>query len=132
MSQVLLHPFFRGSGRTEAPPLEKGDKSHLFLSHFQGNAGPRCMTLKYAVQEAAPGAVIWLDQDQRDKTEEGMRDGVLHAQYFVLFLTEGIFSRWFCKMEIRTVSCLLNGLWSAVLPQLGRRMPRALALVPLL
>lgn len=33
----------------------------------------------------------------------GMRDGVLHAQHFVLFLTEGVFSRWFCKMEIRTV-----------------------------
>ena len=29
------------------------------------------MTIKYAIQDAAPGTLVWLDQDQRDKTAEG-------------------------------------------------------------
>lgn len=33
--------------------------------------GPRCMTLKYAVESSAPGARVWLDQDARDKSEAG-------------------------------------------------------------
>lgn len=35
--------------------------------------GPRVMTIKYAVQDAVPGALLWLDQDQRDKTQRGAR-----------------------------------------------------------
>lgn len=35
-----------------------------------------------------------------------MQDGVLHSQYFVLYLTEGVFARYFCKVEIRMVSAL--------------------------
>lgn len=35
MAQVLLHPFFRDCGTTEAPPLKEDEKSHLFLSHFR-------------------------------------------------------------------------------------------------
>lgn len=116
------------------------------------------MTIKYAVQASVPGALVWLDQDQRNKTpqgalhfrsvrlhsskvrevvahaarccvcqigesdlcsslmiktrgvlsllhlaQSGMRDGVRQSQYFVLYLTEGIFSRYFCRLEIETV-----------------------------
>ena len=35
--------------------------------------GPRCMALKFAVEAEAPGARVWLDQDQRDKSEQGAR-----------------------------------------------------------
>ena len=59
------------------------------------------MTLKYAVEAEAGSAKIWLDQDQRDKSEAGMMEGVDTAAYFVLFLSQCIFSRWFCKKEIR-------------------------------
>lgn len=36
--------------------------------------GPRVMTVKYAIQEAVPGALVWLDQDARNKTVDGAHD----------------------------------------------------------
>lgn len=62
------------------------------------------MTIKYAIQEAVPGALVWLDQDERDKTVAGMEEGVARSQFFVLYLTEGVFSRYFCRLEIEVVS----------------------------
>lgn len=105
------------------------------------------MSIKFSVEAAVPGVLVWLDQDQRDKTEEGppaaclcclrcyhlrtarpppaypethhfpafllrnarlsppgMKSGVLHSSFFLLYLTQCVFSRYFCKMEIRTVS----------------------------
>lgn len=40
MDLVLRHPFFARGVAFEAPPLDaaKGERTHLFLSHFQGNA----------------------------------------------------------------------------------------------
>lgn len=92
------------------------------------------MTIKYAIQEAVPEALVWLDQDARDKTAEGalvvewrtycgtegaklikelsidslliaagMADGVATSRFFVLYLTEGVFSRKFCQLEIKKV-----------------------------
>ena len=72
----------------------------------QGNAGPRCMTIKFALEAEAPGIGVWLDQDQRDKSEAGMMEGVAGARFFVLLLTQCIFSRWFCKLEIRRALAL--------------------------
>lgn len=51
------------------------------------------MALKFAVENAVPGARLWLDQDQRDKTERGMRGGVAASRHFVIFLTRCYFSR---------------------------------------
>lgn len=60
------------------------------------------MTLKFALEAELPGVAVWLDQDQRNKTEGGMRAGVLGSRFFLLYLTQGIFARYFCKLEIRT------------------------------
>lgn len=38
MGNVLEHPFFEEDEAFEAPPLGEGERHHLFLSHFQGNA----------------------------------------------------------------------------------------------
>ena len=37
------------------------------------------MALKFAVEAEAPGARVWLDQDQRDKSEQGAPCGALGA-----------------------------------------------------
>ena len=64
------------------------------------------MTIKFALEAEAPGIGVWLDQDQRDKSEGGMMAGVAGARFFVLLLTQCIFSRWFCKLEIRKALAL--------------------------
>lgn len=59
------------------------------------------MTIKYAIESACPDARLWLDQDERSKSEEGMMAGVEHSQFFVLFLSQSVFARFYCKKEIR-------------------------------
>lgn len=96
------------------------------------------MTIKYAIEAACPEARIWLDQDERTKSEAGMmhgagggathgwedrrgarfpggtisddtfppgvfvyRSGVEHSRFFVLFLSQCVFARGYCKKEIR-------------------------------
>lgn len=38
MSKILHHPFFHESYERSAPRLREGERHHVFLSHFQGNA----------------------------------------------------------------------------------------------
>lgn len=66
---ALRHPFFDEQRAHAAPPLapsgQTGSSSpqhHFFLSHFQGNGGPRAMAIKFAVLNAVPDARIWFDQ----------------------------------------------------------------------
>ena len=58
------------------------------------------MALKFALEAECQGIGVWLDQDQRDKSEAGMLDGVVSSSFFVLYLTQCYFSRWFCKKEV--------------------------------
>ena len=51
------------------------------------------MTMKQAILSAVPGAKVWLDQDEPDKTEAGMLDGVRSSQFFLLLLSRSYFSR---------------------------------------
>lgn len=59
---VLRHPFFHESSERSAPRLRDTERHHCFLSHFQGNAGPRCMTIKFLIEGAVPNARVWFDQ----------------------------------------------------------------------
>lgn len=36
------------------------------------------------------------------KISTGMEDGVINSRFFVLYLTECVFSRYFCQLEIKT------------------------------
>ena len=104
MGQVLQHPFFSSAEALSArcaPRLMLSDKNHAFISHYQGNGGPRAMTIKYAVEAAVPGGRVWLDQDEHDKTEAGMVAGVTGSRVFVLLLTRGVLSRPWVRMEVR-------------------------------
>lgn len=51
------------------------------------------MALKFAVSAAVPDAKIWFDQDEKNKTEDGMIRGVTNSPAFVLLLTRCVFSR---------------------------------------
>ena len=57
------------------------------------------MTMKQAILSAVPGAKVWLDQDEPDKTEAGMLDGVRSSQFFLLLLSRCYFSR--CAQRAR-------------------------------
>ena len=83
------------------------EKKGFFLSHFQANAGPSVMKLKSCIErEIIPTTdiqnqiIVWLDKDETP-TEAGMKAGVAQCECFVLVLTEGVFSRWFCQLEIK-------------------------------
>lgn len=41
------------------------------------------MALKYALEAAVPGALAWLDQDARDKTEAGAHAALMRAFAFL-------------------------------------------------
>ena len=72
----------------------------VFLSHYQ-MYGPDVMDLKGALVKAGiEHAKIWYDKDN-DPSERNMRLGVRNSRYFLLYLTEGVLERPFCRKEIR-------------------------------
>jgi hypothetical protein len=73
----------------------------VFLSHYQVH-GPDVMALKLELEDTIPelAGMIWYDKDE-DPSVEGMRIGVRDNHYFVLYLTEGVLLREFCRKEIR-------------------------------
>jgi hypothetical protein len=75
----------------------------VFLSHFQGNGGPDMMDLKVELERLCPHLrheTIWYDKDQKPSEEE-MRRGVRSRQFFLLYLTQDVLLRPFCRKEIR-------------------------------
>ncbi len=72
----------------------------VFLSHYQ-MYGPDVMDLKGALVKAGiEKERIWYDKDN-DPSERNMRLGVRNSRYFLLYLTEGVLERPFCRKEIR-------------------------------
>ena len=70
----------------------------FFLSHYQLNAGPQMNALYLELKMA--GKRAWFDK-YNTPSEEGMLDGVARSSVFLLFLTNDIFTRAFCLIEIR-------------------------------
>ena len=71
----------------------------FFLSHFQLNGGEQMKSL-YLELKAEAGKHAWYDK-YNNPTKEGMLDGVARSTVFILFLTNEIFTRPFCLLEIR-------------------------------
>ena len=75
----------------------------FFLSHYQANGGDQARILHFRLD---PHGGCWYDQTAAARgdaiTRRGMVRGVLESRCFVLLLTKGVFSRWFCRLEIRT------------------------------
>ena len=78
---------------------------------------------------AVPGARLWLDQDQADKTEAGMLDGVRGSRFFVLMLTRCYFARWFCQLEAREAMALKKPI--ILIREMDARQGACLPLSPL-
>tara|TARA_A100001015_G_scaffold321094_1_gene450089 strand:- start:1843 stop:3291 length:1449 start_codon:yes stop_codon:yes gene_type:complete len=79
--------------------LPMGMTHHFFLSHYQANAGDACGNLCFALKEKH--FKVWYDKQAEDVTEEGMMAGVESSEVFILFLSKGIFTRKFCRLEIK-------------------------------
>jgi hypothetical protein len=88
-SLVVESNAHRGCGRM---------RYHTFLSHNQieasGDVALLCRELE------ALGLNPWRDMNQRDLTEEGMKQGVFDSDIFVLVLTNSVLSRKFCLKEL--------------------------------
>ena len=67
-------PGTSASGTSIAPAIGSGEW-HVFLSHYQANAGNTVFSLKLILEQACQGLKCWYDNDQ-DPTEAGMRKGV--------------------------------------------------------
>ena len=81
----------------------------FFLSHFQAESGDAVNIV--AIKLELLGFRPWYDQwagkgssaeGLIDVTAEGMQRGVRNAAVFVIFLTKGIFTRPYCRLEIIT------------------------------
>jgi WD40 repeat protein len=70
----------------------------FFLSHQQAAAQGNMMTLSSALDKI--GLKVWLDMQANDLSTQGMMDGVQHSDNFLLFCTDGYFSRPYCLMEL--------------------------------
>ena len=75
-------------------------KAGVFLSHFQFNGGPDMMALKSELEHLCPEIKVWYDKDEEPSPEE-MRLGIKNSRYFLLYLTENVLMRRFCRKEIR-------------------------------
>ncbi|KAK3279073.1 hypothetical protein CYMTET_13009 [Cymbomonas tetramitiformis] len=94
-AEVLQHSFFTDIVHTGKRFISV--QPGMFLSHFQEGGGRSVRLLSKYMQEAAPALQnkIWLDIDADDITEEAMRNGVRASEIFLLFLSAGVFKRWF-------------------------------------
>jgi hypothetical protein len=96
-----LKTLVNGAAEAVAARAEQDELAHgVFLSHYQANGGPDLMDLKGELEAACPQLRIWYDKDE-DPGIEQMRLGVRRSKYFVLYLTEGVLQREFCRKEIR-------------------------------
>ena len=79
--------------------LPKGMTHHFFLSHYQANAGDACGILCETLKKRH--FKVWYDKEAEDVNEEAMMAGVEKSEVFILFLSEGVFTRHFCRLEIK-------------------------------
>jgi hypothetical protein len=60
------------------------------------------------------GFAVWYDNRASDLTKEGMREGIVQAAAFLLFLSDGVLERPFCE-SILCMWCMADVL--AILPR---------------
>jgi hypothetical protein len=83
--------------------VRKEEGGGVFLSHFQANGGPDMMDLKVELERKCPNLrdeQIWYDKDQVPSEDE-MRLGVRSRRFFLLYLTQDVLLRPYCRKEIR-------------------------------
>eukprot|EP00935_MAST-01C_sp_MAST-1C-sp1_P002801 g2801.t1 len=83
-----------GSGVKVRLPI--GARNHFFISHSQATGGDQANTLYLEFERL--GFSCWYDNRASDLTKDGMRQGIIDSEAFILFLSPGILCRPF---EIR-------------------------------
>jgi hypothetical protein len=86
-----------GINNTDTPEACAFD---LFISHRQANGGSQCLYLHTVLQDRY-GIRAWLDMSADDLSTKGMVSGIQQSHNLLIFVTDGIFEREFCLMEIR-------------------------------
>ena len=76
-------------------PLPADSDNHFFLSHCQSTGGDQTNAIYLELRQL--GFACWYDNRADDLTKEGMRQGIVHAAAFLLFLSKGVLDRPFCK-----------------------------------
>jgi hypothetical protein len=76
-------------------PLPGDSDNHFFLSHCQSTGGDQTNAIYLELRQL--GFACWYDNRADDLTKEGMRQGVVHAAAFLLFLSKGVLDRPFCE-----------------------------------
>jgi hypothetical protein len=76
-------------------PLPSNSDNHFFLSHCQSTGGDQTNAIYLELRQL--GFACWYDNRADDLTKEGMRQGIVHAAAFLLFLSKGVLDRPFCK-----------------------------------
>jgi hypothetical protein len=76
-------------------PLPGDSDNHFFLSHCQSTGGDQTNAIYLELRQL--GFACWYDNRADDLTKEGMRQGIVHAAAFLLFLSKGALDRPFCK-----------------------------------
>jgi WD40 repeat protein len=84
--------------RDLAPPQQLDRVFVFFFSHHQVNAQGNVMTLYNVFNNM--GLKAWVDMQANDLSTTGMLEGVNNSEHFVLFLTDGYFTREYCLMEL--------------------------------
>jgi hypothetical protein len=96
--QVMAPLLPQGTSKTaqRGPvPLPGDSDNHFFLSHCQSTGGDQTNAIYLELRQL--GFACWYDNRADDLTKEGMRQGIVHAAAFLLFLSEGVLDRPFCK-----------------------------------
>jgi hypothetical protein len=123
-----------GASTAQQPrPINPPGHWDYFLSHGQAGAGDQVMALSMHLK--ARGKRVWYDMDMQDRSEAAMREGVMHCDNFIVFLSgdplavggsETAEQEWEQNFEIHEV--LGRGSSSVVFRATDRRHHRAVAL----
>jgi hypothetical protein len=76
-------------------PLPGDSDNHFFLSHCQSTGGDQTNAIYLELRQL--GFACWYDNRADDLTKEGMRQGIVQAAAFLLFLSTGVLDRPFCE-----------------------------------
>eukprot|EP01045_Picozoa_sp_COSAG04_P027892 COSAG04_NODE_4189_length_2244_cov_22.203730_1_plen_434_part_00 len=71
----------------------------FYLIHSQASGQDQTGKLAMLLEQA--GARVWYDMQASDLTEEGMEQGLRNSRNALIFLSDGVMGREFCKKEMR-------------------------------
>ena len=85
----------------QSQPLPPGCEYHFYICKHEARAKESTMVIYYELR--ARGYKVWISNECKKPNEQEMIHGVKKSAVFLIFLTHGIFTRYWCRdVEIRT------------------------------